>query len=796
MPRVPQEHTARILSLLEGVKPSGNGWTARCPAHDDRSPSLSISDGDGFRTLLHCHTGCTQEAVVAALGVTLADLFPTKAEAALRHGDKRPPVATYIYRDATGAIKGRVCRTEPKRFYQERWDGGRFVSGLNGQTLPLYHLLEVLASDLDAWVLITEGEKDCDRLAAVGFVATTNAGGAGKWRGEYSEALLGRRVCILPDNDVRGEDHATQVARSLQGIACEVRVLHLPGLPGKGDVSDWLDAGGTAQELARLIGEAPAWQPCTLDTKAEQGSSFARITSVARDKPVPTYPVHVWPRPLSDYMTAAAASVDAPVDMIAVPMQAILGAVIGNRRPLEVKPGWVVRPVIWAAIIAGVSTAKSPMLDHALRLVAGLQADAVQVFEDKKRDYEAELARVKAIKGEAPPIRPILQNYLTTNATMEWYAPAARDSAGIVMVRDELLGWLLDFDAYRSGKGGDRQNWLSNWSGGALKVDRKGIETVYAEHPVICVTGGIQPGRFPELARDAAEDGFLARFLLSVPPADIPKWSEETVPEAVSVAARNLVARLRHTAPLPPLPLSVGAHAAFREWHDENRQAVAAAPPLLAPTFGKLPVQLARMALILHSCNDPEAEEPSLLRQHMLDAIEVIEYHRAHAIRAYELLGVVANSHPVGLARRILGALERSLGEGVNRRDLHNLLGGHVPADDLSMALDDLRARGLIACERVSTGGRPAEVYRSITVTGREHTKEYEQSLDLGSVPEEAIQDGVPLENPVVVEARWLATLPADTLAVYREVHRGSEVWALFDAGVAAGIKVASTPLP
>ena len=83
-------------------------------------------------------------------------------------------------------------------------------------------------------VLIPEGEKDVDRLIDLGFVATTNAGGAGKWRPEHSEYLRGRRVCIMPDNDDAGERHAEKVARSLAGIAAEIRILRLPNLPAEG----------------------------------------------------------------------------------------------------------------------------------------------------------------------------------------------------------------------------------------------------------------------------------------------------------------------------------------------------------------------------------------------------------------------------------------------------------------------------------------------------------------------------------------------------------------------------------
>jgi hypothetical protein len=189
----------------------------------------------------------------------------------------------------------------------------------------------------------------------------------------------------------------------------------------------------------------------------DSAPDFARVTSFARTGSVPAYPVDVWPELLADYFRASATTVGAPVDMVATFATPIIAAVIGNRRPLMVKPGMVVRPILWTAIIAGVSTGKSGALEHAFALVSGLQSDAVEAYRWKLERYETE-QKTAGANGQS---RPVLEHFYTGNATLEWFGPAARDSAGIAMVRDELLGWLRDFDAYRSGKGGDRQTWLS-----------------------------------------------------------------------------------------------------------------------------------------------------------------------------------------------------------------------------------------------------------------------------------------------------------------------------------------------
>ena len=99
------------------------------------------------------------------------------------------------------------------------------------------------------------------RLADLGLTATTNVGGAGKWRTEYSDSLRGKDVVILPDNDEPGRKHASQIARSLSGKARSVKVVELPDLPKKGDVSDWLDGGGSQERLLNIVHETEAEAP-------------------------------------------------------------------------------------------------------------------------------------------------------------------------------------------------------------------------------------------------------------------------------------------------------------------------------------------------------------------------------------------------------------------------------------------------------------------------------------------------------------------------------------------------------
>lgn len=240
-----------FLSRLHGVKRVGNRVMALCPAHDDNDPSLDVAVKDG-RILLHCYAGCSFEAILEALGLESRDLVVNGNS----NGSEKPQVvATYDYRDEAGRVLFRVVRYRPKAFRQCRPDGhGGWVWGLGNVRRVLYHLDEIVKRPNET-VYIVEGEKDADRLASLGLLATCSPMGAGKWRDEYAESLQGRRVIIIPDNDEPGKAHAHDVLQSLRGVASEVRVVALPGVPEHGDVSNWLDAGGDVGALEQLSTE-------------------------------------------------------------------------------------------------------------------------------------------------------------------------------------------------------------------------------------------------------------------------------------------------------------------------------------------------------------------------------------------------------------------------------------------------------------------------------------------------------------------------------------------------------------
>lgn len=241
-----------FLSKLHGVKQSGEGWVAKCPAHDDRQASLTVAEGDDGKILVRCHAGdgCSFEAICTKLGLTPRDLFAAKGS------NGRRIVATYDYEDEQSVLLFQAVRFEPKDFLQRRPDGrGGWVWKLEKTRRVLYRLPRVLdAVKAGSTVYVVEGEKDVHALEAAGVVATCNPMGAGKWRDSYAKTLRGADVVIVQDLDDKGREHARKVAASLAGMAKTVLVVE--AAEGK-DAADHLDAGLTIADFRPVEPEDP-----------------------------------------------------------------------------------------------------------------------------------------------------------------------------------------------------------------------------------------------------------------------------------------------------------------------------------------------------------------------------------------------------------------------------------------------------------------------------------------------------------------------------------------------------------
>ena len=274
---------------------SSDSFSGLCPSHDDNSASMSITM-ENDRILLYCHTGCNIDDICLSLGIEQTDLFAHKIEKQInkepvqlklvkeqkrmkaninpedkvvffssKHQKNVTESVRYSYLNVDGKTACHVIRSDPKDFRPMTPDGFLDLEGV--ERLP-YRLPELMQGVKDSkQILLLEGEKDVDRAMAMGFVATTFVGGAGKWRDEYSEYFRDADVVLIPDNDDPGLYGMTEIATKLHDTASRIRMLELPGLGtrqekhGK-DFSDWIELeGNTKNTLEKIISDLPEWSP-------------------------------------------------------------------------------------------------------------------------------------------------------------------------------------------------------------------------------------------------------------------------------------------------------------------------------------------------------------------------------------------------------------------------------------------------------------------------------------------------------------------------------------------------------
>lgn len=233
-----------FVERLEGASPSGGGFVALCPAHDDSNASLSVHGTDD-RIIVNCHAGCSFEEIIGALDIPAREMF-------FHSGNWSEPEAVYQYRDEAGMLLFETVRFPGKKIKQRHPnEAGEMEYGLpKAVRRVLYRLPEIISAvSQGRTIYITEGEKDADALVAAGYDATCNPLGAGKWRDEFGDVLFGANVIIVADRDEPGRAHAYRVRDSLLGKAAGIWMFQAK--VGK-DVYDHLASGLPVTELVPL----------------------------------------------------------------------------------------------------------------------------------------------------------------------------------------------------------------------------------------------------------------------------------------------------------------------------------------------------------------------------------------------------------------------------------------------------------------------------------------------------------------------------------------------------------------
>jgi len=689
--------TEKVLAALSerGIKihRSGKGWSAQCPAHDDKNPSLSIATGDDGRCLVNCHAGCETPAILAALGLEMKDLMPERQKPSRHTRATSPATATtatasdfvtadeavaalernlgprsrrWVYADASGIPVGETVRWDPpgtrKQIRPISRRGDRWVIEAIPEPRPLLHLPEIASLPDGAWVYVCEGEKAVDAARAVGLVATTSAGGAEAAGKTDWSSMKNKVVVILPDNDDAGERYAEEVARlSRRAGAEEIRIVRLvdrwPSLPEHSDITDVLDReGGDGDTVLEALDNL------AVATPPEQ---FEDHPSAWRFRP---FPVDALPEPVRSYVVEGAKSIGCDTSFLSLPILAGLAGAIGNTRRIMLKRGWIEPAIIWVAIIGESGSGKSPGFRCALKAIRDRQHRLMKQHEREMREWESKNAlheialanwKKEAARSDAPPDppeapeKPICPRAWIEDVTSEALAELLHQNPrGLLSLRNELSGW-FSFGQYKNGGGTDDiARWLQMFDADPIMVDRKTSGSTYVPRAAVSVAGGIQPKILERvLGEQHRDNGMLARLLIAYPPRRAKRWTEDEIAAELDAQVTAVFDRLYEIEPdhndddepVPrSLPLTTGAKRSWVAFVNQHGRQQLEYVGDEAAAFSKLEAYAARLALVMHcarlAASDPTVEHPDRIDCASIEAgIRIVRWFVDEDLRIYAM---------------------------------------------------------------------------------------------------------------------------------------------------------------
>ena len=799
MNATPTEKFLKSLYQTAGNKArrNGKGWSARCPAHEDQRPSLSVSECDDGRTLVWCHAGCTVNAIRDAVGLAASDLFsddpntvstPTQPHQTRekrqnrRHGNGKP-VATYqTDNGAIEVLERKLGKRSTQWSYHDahsnpvgvivRWNkidgkeiravarcGNRWIIGGMPTLRPLYGLPNLAGADR---IYVTEGEKAADAAREIGLTATTSSHGSQSPEKTNWSPLSGKECVILPDNDDSGRKYADSVTAILANLIppAVVKVVHLPDLPDRGDMVDWVEARRDA-DVGELLRQVE-----TLSDKAEVVQADRPAPLIKRFQPFPT---DALPEPIRGFIKAGAKAIGCDPSYLALPLLTALAATIGNTRRVQLKRGWTVPAIIWTAIIGESGTAKTPAFQLVMQPLRNLQQKKIKEHAYQLKQYEAELTRYdKALSawkrdkksiGDPPekPEEPQAVRFIVIDTTVEALAPLLlANPRGVLLARDELAGWIGSFDRYAGGMtGGDSAHWLSMYNGEPIVVDRKtgNPRTIHVPQASVSVTGGIQPGILHRtLGVEHRESGLAARLLLAWPPRKPKRWTEADIDPEKEL--ERLFGRLSALQPnvddtgyLNPVVMGLTSHAkvAWKNYYNHHAEEQTDLSGELSAAWSKLEEYAARLALVIQLIRwaAGNADSNEVDTESMKAGIKLAQWFKAEARRVYPLL---SESDDDRKRRQLIEWIERKGGSVTTRQVQQGCWQFRESQQKVEAALNELARTGYGNWHDIPSGpkgGRPRRVFHlsmPSTSTQPLKTRDSEGSVDVDDIEDPETQ--------------------------------------------------------
>ncbi|MEC1697753.1 DUF3987 domain-containing protein [Schinkia azotoformans] len=456
---------------------------------------------------------------------------------------------------------------------------------------------------------------------------------------------------------------------------------------------------------------------------AKRGNVTPILPETIQDNTV--FPIDALPYVVKDIVIEGQKAFDINHEFFAIPALVACATAIGSSYEVAVNRTLSTKPIIYACLISRAGTGKSPAQDIAMKPLKKLQKEAKNRYDKAIKQFEKDIEDFEKNKKfatkngedfeEEMPIQPRLEEYYTTNSTIEGIAKIlSNNPKGIANIQDEFLAFYNGLNGYRQGKGSDMQEWLSFWNGNEVKIDRKGQGTLMINDPYVSIVGAMTPSGIREIAKDSnTENGFLDRFLFSFPTNVKPfNVSENEISEEVENTYYELIKSLLEIKPKQEnnkIRLSSEAMNQYKQYCKKLDE-IAGEDEKLCSIVAKLKMYSLRLGLVIHLCEKQNKsvfiKYEDIQEDSMQKAIQLCEYFRSQADKIYEKLAISENDEMVERAIKVLKKKAKQDGENyiIKKREIQQNIKG-MKAEQMNHLATDLIERQILSIKEEGKQG-------------------------------------------------------------------------------------------
>jgi len=515
-------------------------------------------------------------------------------------------------------------------------------------------------------VFICEGPNNAISFAEIGksAIATFGAGNIPN-ANLLKKYITGKIVFLSGDGDEAGEKFNNEILSLITKNNIQIKEIRTIQFPSGKDANDLL-LENTLQEYEKL----------------------STIRNTNNKKETLPFPVHVFPETIQNFISKANDTLKYPVEYLAASILFASSVATGKAVKIQIKKGWTESSILYIALVGRPGINKSHPLKFALSPILNIDQknhDAFSSDYDKYEHVSGLSKKERENEGFDEQFKPILKQMIVNDFTPEALNEVhSNNKRGLGVFKDELTGWLNDFNRYH--KGSDQQFWLSNWSGATITVNRKTGKPIFIPNPFISVCGTIQPAILDEFAKDKMnKNGFTDRILFAYPEnLKKPYLDDEEMSQELTENYKEIIIKLYNLTEYQDpftehepetLNFSVDAKKAFLEWNKQNTDLINDnnIPEQIRSLHSKYVSYISRFALLLQMLYWASGEDnkENISSKALSGAKELIEYFKENAIR---VIDKIENSdNPASLNMKSVAKLLSE--KGMTIRDIANYVG-------------------------------------------------------------------------------------------------------------------------